>query len=190
MSPEQIYKELTETDIASDIIDQEDLGFDIDIVSIDQKSKDNAIEMIQNLSELYCNDEFMKTHPSFKKRVDSELDSLRLLLKMRAADEIVQDNLTKAIANNPKVAALYKSLSDLQKTILAISSKIDENIRNLNTLIKGYQLELNFKEEEQGEQENDTSSDDKIGHAFTTRGSKDYILKMQQSEVENEPIDY
>lgn len=166
-------------------IDSDELGFDINLDDIGAKSKQSASDLIENLSKLYCNEEFMSSHPTFKRRVDSELESLMLLFKMRRADDIVQENLIKAIASNSKNASLYKALADLQKTILSISSKIDDSIKNLNTFIKGYQLEIEFNDNTDAPVSN-ASSDEEIENV--TRGSRDYITKMRE-DMEREILE-
>ena len=167
-------------DVSDLPIDQDNLGYDIDLDVIGDGSKRAAADMIENLSRLYCNGEFIAAHPTFKRRVDSELETLQLLIKMRRADEIVQDNLIKAISANSKNASLYKALADIQKTILSISVKMDSTIATLNTFIKGYQLELEFKEP----QDDTPESDSEIpleDQAQVTMGSRDYIQKMQEA---------
>ena len=56
---------------------------DIDMDGIDMESKEDAALLIENLSKFYYNENFMKEHPAFKKRVDADLESLRILIKMR-----------------------------------------------------------------------------------------------------------
>ena len=166
-------------DVSDLQIDQDNLGYDIDLDDIGDGSKRAAADMIENLSRLYCNSEFIAAHPTFKRRVDSELETLQLLIKMRRADEIVQDNLIKAISANSKNASLYKALADIQKTILSISVKMDSTIATLNTFIKGYQLELEFKEPQDDAPESDSeiSLEDQVQ---VTMGSRNYIQKMQE----------
>ena len=108
----------------------------------------------------------MSAHPMAKKRIDTELESLRVLIKMRKADEQAHDSIITAIASNSNNASLYRALTDIQKTILAITSKISETIIGINNILKGFQLEINF--DKPAEPESDS-----------TRGSKDFISKMR-----------
>lgn len=156
-------------------IDAEDLGVDINIEEIGQESQDEAVQLIENLSKFYYDEHFMAAHPTFKRRVESDLDSIRLLVKMRKSDEIVQDALVRAIAKNTKNASLYKALSEMQRTIISITQKIRDIIDGLNTLMKGYQLELNFDGDRQIQTESDEGCDAPI---TTTRGSKEFIQRM------------
>jgi hypothetical protein len=99
---------------------------------------------------------------------------------MRAADEVTHDVLIKGIAANSGNASLYRSLTQVQTTILQITTKIETIINNLTTMIKGYQMELNFKQEqevESSEKEPDTIDDNTIH-----RGSKSFIEQMARME--------
>lgn len=149
---------------------------DIDLEGIDQSSKEDAITLIENLSRFYYDKDFMQRNPNFKKRVDADLESLRILIKMRKSDEIAHDLLVKAIAGNSGNASLYKSLSEIQKTIISITSKMGDIIDGLNNLMKGYQLEMNFDDPEPIETEDAIES---VGDTF--KGSKDFIKKMNES---------
>lgn len=146
---------------------------DIDLDGINEESKQDAFILVENLSKLYCNEEFIKNNPSFKKRVDAELESLRVLIKMRKTDEVAHDLIIKAITGNSSNASLYRSLSEIQKTILSITTKMGEIISGLNALLKNYQLELNFENEE-----NLVEGQEEGGMMATHRGSKEFIESM------------
>ena len=152
---------------------------DIDMEGIDRSSKDDALALVENLSKLYCNEEFMRQNPNFKKRVDHELESLRILMKMRKADEVAHDLIVNAIAGNSSNASLYKSLSEIQKTILSITKQMSDVITGLNTLLKGYQLEINFETPAEQEEESETPS------KKTSRGSKEFIEMMRRAEEDD-----
>lgn len=108
------------------------------------------------------------------------MESLRMLLKMRAADEVTHDVLIKAIAANSGNASLYSSLTKVQATILQITTKIENIVNNLTTMIKNYQLELNFKYENEMNKESDESTPTTIEDSPTThRGTKSFIQQMQ-----------
>lgn len=170
----------TEEEFIKSLIDPEEgiVPVEIDVEQIEKDARGYACSLVDNLSKYYFNEEFMSTHPIFKKRVDSDLDSLCMLLKMRAIDVATQDGLLKSISGNSSNASLYKSLTELQKTILSIQSKIDDTIKSLETFMKGYQLEIDFTKDVNQEMQYD-SSDDAI-EEMTTRGSKDFITKMRE----------
>lgn len=150
---------------------------EIDLDGINEEAKADAVALIDNLSKFYYDEDFMKRNPTFKKRVDTDLESLRILFKMRRADEEAHDLLIKAITGNSGNASLYKSLTEMQKTIISITSKIGDIIEGLNALMKGYQLELNFDDnkEEETEGERDVPT-----NVTTSRGTKEFIQKMNE----------
>lgn len=150
----------------------------IDIEDIGNKAGEKAKLLIEDLAKFYYDEEFLKSNPNFRKRIDNDMESLRMLLKMRSADEVTHDVLIKAIAANSGNASLYRSLTQVQTTILQITTKIETIVNNLTTMIKGYQLELNFK----NEQEN-INDPEEINTSGPDRGSKAFIEKMQQLEL-------
>ena len=107
-----------------------------------------------------------------------------MLLKMRAADEVTHDVIIKAIAANSSNASLYRSLTQIQTTILQITTKIENIVNNLTTMIKGYQLELNFKleQEQMNSIEGDTEPTTIEESPTTHRGSKSFIEQMNRIE--------
>lgn len=153
---------------------------DIDMDGIDAESKVDAALLIENLSKFYYDENFMKEHPAFKKRVDADLESLRILIKMRKTDEVAHDLLIKAISGNSGNASLYKSLTEVQKTIISITTKIGDIITGLNNLMKGYQLEINFDSPEDNEDGTDNNEDNIKKN--TWRGTKDFINDMNKNE--------
>lgn len=169
----------------ADVIDGIDI-VNIDIDAIGEEASGKAKTLIEDLAKFYYDEEFLKANPNFRKRVDNDMESLRMLIKMRAADEVTHDVLIKAIAANSSNASLYRALTNVQTTILQITTKIETIVNNLTTMIKGYQLELNFKMEqeqmrtEQSEEETTTIEDVSTQH----RGSKSFIEQMNKIEAQ------
>lgn len=163
-----------------ELIDPESI-IEIDLDGIGEQSKATALEMIEDISKFYYNEAFMKEHPTFKKRVDTELESLRLQIKMRKADEEMQDVLVKSCCQNPQNASLFKSLTDMQRTIISIQGKIDDIVTRLNNMMKGYQMELNFDEQPADSDEPEEETTKK-----TFRGTRDFIESMQNREDSGE----
>ena len=157
----------------------------IPIEDISENANAKAQSLVEDLTEFYYDPEFLKNNPNFKKRVDNDLESLRMLLKMREADEVTHDVIIKAIAANSSNASLYRSLTQIQTTILQITTKIETIVNNLTSMIKSYQLELNFKMEQEqlkNELEEPTSVED-INSAH--RGSKSFIEQMTKIEEQS-----
>lgn len=149
---------------------------DIDLDEIARDSDESARELLGNISSLYFDREFLENHPNFKARIDSEVESFKLLYKMRRADEVVQDTLIKSIKSNTKNASLYKALSDMQRTILSISAKMEESITELEKLMKEYQLMSQDTMETVQEAEDPGDSPGSL-----SRGTRDFIRKMTEN---------
>lgn len=162
----------------SDIIDGLDV-VNIDIEEIGKTADVKAKLLIEDLAKFYYDEEFLKSNPNFRKRVDNDIESLRMLLKMRSADEVTHDVLIKAISANSGNASLYKALTTVQTTILQITTKIETIVNNLTSMIKGYQLELNFKAEQQLNNSNEDNEEEVLN---THRGSKSFIEQMNRLE--------
>lgn len=148
---------------------------DIPLETIADEAEAMAISLVDNLSIFYYNETFMKEHPTFKKHIETDIDSLRMLLKMRKSDEVTHDILVRSIGQNPGNASLYRSLSDVQRTMLNIQTKIDETIKSLNTFMKGYQMEINFNQTSQ----DDNQEEQEISN-LTTKGTKSFIEQLKQ----------
>lgn len=147
----------------------------IDIEQINDEAVAMAMGMVKNLSTIYYNEQFMEENPRLKKRIDAELENLRILFKMRKSDEHTHDILLNAITNNPNNASMYRSLSQIQSTLLSIQKQVDETINNITNVLKGYQMEINFARENDNQMTMPTSNDSSIH-----RGSKSFIEQMKE----------
>ena len=177
MDVNELFKQCIPDDLQPDVDGLQLV--DIDLESINESAKTDAVSLIDNLSKLYYDEDFMKRNPTFKKRVDTDLESLRILFKMRKTDEETHDILIKAIAGNSGNASLYKSLTELQKTIISITTKICDIIDGLNNLMKGYQIEL-MNNSEDDEVKDDPDED--FDPTSTCRGTKFFIEQMNKME--------
>lgn len=159
----------------NDVLELEEVE-NIDMGEIDESSKIDANKIISSAVELYANKEFMENNPKLKQRIETELESLRILLKMRKADEITHDILIKAIAQKPSNASLYRSMTEVQKTILSITSDISKTLSGLENMVKHYQTELIFEEHNDPDDSEDSNSaeDNNMVH----RGSKEFIQQI------------
>ena len=168
-------------DNSGEVIDGIDI-VNIDIDAIGDEAEGKAKRLIEDLAKFYYDEDFLKANPNFRKRVDNDMESLRMLLKMRAADEVTHDVLIKAIAANSSNASLYRALTNVQTTILQITTKIETIVNNLTTMIKGYQLELNFKLEQEQMNSDDEEEVTVDNISSQHRGSKSFIEQMNKIE--------
>lgn len=161
------------------IVDAEEI-INIDIDGIDDKSIEDAKAMVENLSKFYYDEEFMKANPSLKKRIDSELESLRILIKMRKSDEKTHDVLLRAIAKNSSNASLYRALTEIQKATLSITKQINDIVNRLNELLKNFQLEIQWKDETMESKDDNKEEVEDIRDIH--KGTKAFIEQMNQDE--------
>lgn len=148
----------------------------IDMDEIDQKSSDESKLMFRDLERIYSNSEFMQEHPEYKKRLDIELESLRILIKMRKSDEITHDILVKQIGMTPNNASLYSALNRMQASMLSIQTKLDSTVKAINQLLKNYQMELPF--EKDPVEKIDEQTGEVKTNAQTFRGTKAFMNHM------------
>lgn len=162
--------------------DLEDV-YEIDTENIGGEANTLAASNIQNLLRLYNNKEFTDEHPDFKRRIDTEIESLRMLYKMKKINEIVHDHLVGSIAKHPGNASLYKALNDMQGRMLSVDKQIREQIAGFNKIITGYQMELNFAQDNDlgGDSGGTTSLDD---GSVMSRGNKAFIEEMKNRKKE------
>ena len=146
----------------------------IDTDEIDKDADSYAHDLIKTVAGAYYDEDFLNENPSLAKRIKSSIDALRLLMKMRKSSETIHDLAVKAVGGNSGNASLYRAVTDTQKSVIAIQTKIDEEMDRLNNLLKNYQMEFEFKEGDGDSSEDDDSDDD-----LTTRGSKEFIEKMK-----------
>lgn len=182
---------MKDRDIEDLFVDPEGIVEDINIADIEEEAKSASFALCRNLREVYFDEEFMKNNPRFKERLDVELESLRVLVKMRKSDEIAHDLCLRSIGMNTNNASLYKALSGIQSSMLSIQRQMDDTVKNINNLLKNVQLELNFDNNPQ----NNTQVQQEIPlDSNTTRGSKKFIEMMnqelkQEAQMEIRPED-
>ena len=182
---------MKDKDIEDLFVDPEGIAEDINIADIEEEAKNASFALCRNLREVYFDEEFMKNNPRFKERLDVELESLRVLVKMRKSDEIAHDLCLRSIGMNTNNASLYKALSGIQSSMLSIQRQMDDTVKNINNLLKNVQLELNFD----NNQQNNTQGQQEIPlDSNTTRGSKKFIEMMnqelkQEAQMEIRPED-
>jgi hypothetical protein len=176
-----------DTELDLNIDDMEDV-YEVDVELIDKEANTLASSNVQNLVRLYNNKEFVEEHPDFRKRIDTEIESLRKLYKMAKIDEQVHDHLVTAISKNPGNASLYKALDYLQSKMLSIDKQIRDQIAGFNKIISGYQLELNFAETDRATSDDGSTVSEREDGSVISRGSKAFIESMK-ANTENNQLD-
>ena len=177
MNPEDLI-----VDEANLPIDPEGIVEDINVTAIEEQAKEESLDMCKNLRKVYFDERFMNENPLFKKRLDVELESLRVLIKMRKSDEIAHDLCLRSIGMHTNVASLYAALARIQTSMLNIQKQMDETVKNINFLLKNVQLELNFDKPQDDQSAIPVGNDPNI-----TRGSKKFIEQMKK-EMEGREI--
>lgn len=141
--------------------------FTIDLDEINELAKEDASDMVEKVSVAVVDEAWLQKNPTLRSRIELELESLRGLLKMRRTNEAAHDALVVAISRKPDQSSLYKSLTDMQRTGLAITGKINEIVESLSNLIRNKTQEA--IPQDLFEEENDD---------HTHRGTKDFIQSM------------
>lgn len=149
--------------------------YTIDLDNIDIDAGVLAIGKINNLLKLYNDKDFIENNPEFKKRVDNEIETLRRLIKMAKTNEVIHDNLAKAISHNPNNASLYMALTRLQSNIMSIQTQISQTMSEFTKLCKSYQTEINFEQPKTVEETQNTDN------GLITRGRKSFIENMNNN---------
>ena len=190
MARKNSNKDYTPKDLMDDLfgggepsIDGMEDVYTIDMDLIAKESNIMATSLISSVLRLYNNKEFVDEHPDFKKRIDTEIESLKRMYKMIKTDEEVHDHLVQAISKNPGNASLYMSMTKLQEKISSLDSDIKRILDGLNKICNNYQMELNFEATKKGMDED--SSFDETG--AVARGSKAFIDMMNAGKSSPEP---
>lgn len=157
--------------------DLEDV-YEVDLDVISQDANTLAASNVQNLLRLYNNREFAEEHPDFKRRIDTEIESLRKLYKMAKVNEEVHDHLVHSISRNPGNASLYMALDRIQGKMLSVDKQIRDQIANFNKIITGYQMELNFARDNELNSSDSNASELDDGSVLA-RGGKAFVEQMK-----------
>lgn len=184
--PQQLdVTDLFEANIDKDLpVDNLEDIYDIDVDKISQDANTMAVGTIKNLLRLYNDEQFTEDHPEFRKRVDTEIESLRKLYKMAASNEYIHDHLLTAISRQSGNASLYMALMRLQANMMAIDKQIKDVMNEFTKMSKTYQTEINFINEETPS-ESQQSQDDGV----INRGSKAFIRMMNAEADESDNLE-
>lgn len=152
----------------------------IDTEELNTTATTQSHDIFEKVLQMYRDEEFFSSHPQLKRRLDIECDNLRSLIRMRAADEKAHDAILQAISADNSNASMYRALTEIQKTSMALTTKIQEIIKELGTLVKGYQLEIDFDAASVNSSNSDDTQDN-INIFERHRGSKSFIKKMNET---------
>lgn len=164
-------------------IDPEDLIQPIDISAIEDEAMRLAMEMVDNLASVYFDKDFMDANPNLKKRIEFSIDGLRLLLKMRKTSEKTHDICVNSITANPNNASMYLSQARIEGNLLSIQKQIDDTVAGLCSILKGYQLEINFNQSQTVDEDTGEIVD---ASQSVHRGSKSFIEQMKQKNKDSQ----
>lgn len=168
-------------DLPVDDIQEQIIHIDLD--TLDEDSAEMARGMVTDLNTLYGDEEILQKYPQTKARLDMELETLRGLIKMRKSDERAHDALLQAIAATPTNASLYRSLAEIQKTSLQVTTKINETIETINKVLKSFQQELDRATGKMAGADAETIMNEETDTTDTYRGSKAFIQAMNREEA-------
>lgn len=142
-----------------------------------ESSSEEATQEAENISRLLTEFYYDSTNisPALITQIKLETETLSLLYQLRKWDESASKELMNGIQMSPTNASLYRALSDMQRTIIAITEKIDDTKLSLINLLKNSQSEKLDEEED--------SSDETSKSIF--RGNKEYIKMMQKKLISN-----
>ena len=179
-----IDDDIFDKDIAG-VVDDDDMEpvFEIDTDVIDKEAGTIATGTVLNVTKIYASEDFLANHPDFRKRLDSEIKSLKMLYKMLSIDEKIQDELVRAIGRKGDNASLYATLPKIQAQMTNTQNKIDDTLDRIRDLLRGYQTEIPFEDEEEEAEEDDSTS---ILKPIVTRGTRDFIEKFKNMSSQTE----
>lgn len=155
--------------------------YNLELDEINNEALNIAGNKINNLLKLYNNKEFCENNPEFKRRVDNEIDSLRRLIKMANTNEVIHDNLAKAISQNPNNASLYMALARLQNNSMSLQSQISTTLNDFIKFCRSYQTEINFNQDTNSSETTSGTREAEDG-SMTSRGMRAFVQEMNKDE--------
>lgn len=150
---------------------EEILGEMIDIDDINTEATRQAKLITERLSNFYFSEDYIKKHPYIPVKISSEMNNIRLLLKMLSADEKAQDALIKLLGLNIGNSRMFSSLTTLQSAMLNIQKQLNEIVERLEHIFLNMQKESGITFDDV-EKENDNG-------VTAVRGSRDFVMQCQ-----------
>lgn len=148
----------------------------IDTDQINTEARSEANKMIADLSNMYFSKEYIDKHPYLPAKIESQVDTMRRLIKMLEADEQAQDILIQSITATTLSDKNLRCLTDIQRTMLEIQGKIDEILNEYQKMLKELQSNTLF---DNGDSNVVTEDGTAAPSGTLIRGSKEYISLMR-----------
>lgn len=153
---------------AEEELDMPRLNIDMD--EVNNKAEQQAKTIVERLSNYYFDEKYIKEHPYIPNKIASEMDNIRVLLKMLSVNEKAQDTLLMSIAINAGKGALYQSLTSLQSAMLNIQKQLEQTTNNIEDIFRVMQDECDRSFAEKDKEEDNGS--------IVVRGSREFINAM------------
>ena len=144
----------------------------IDVDEIETQASQQARLITERLSNFYFAEDYIKKHPYIPVKVAAEMNNIRMLLKMLAADERAQDMLIKACGLNIANSRMFSSLTTIQSTMLNIQKQLNEIVTRVETIFMNMQKESEVAFA-------DAEKEDEGNGVRGIRGSRDFVIKCQ-----------
>lgn len=156
-----------------DIFEKDNLCTEpIDTDAIQEEASESVDSLIDSLVSSKLSADMLEKHTDIKRRIDTSKDILKRLNIMLASNDIAHRMIIKGIESNPSIASLYRSLVEIQRSILSIQEQKSKVISDITGYLKELQLEIPFSDDEEDEEVN----------IHTTRGAKEFIKKIIEED--------
>ena len=129
------------------------------------------LSIVERLSGYYFDAKYVDEHPYIVCKIQTEMQSIRRLLKMLTINEKAQDSIIMAIALSMSKSTLYQSLTSLQNSTLSIQKQLDDVVTKLEDIFRMMQEECQKSFEEKDKE------DDGNGK-MVIKGSREFIEEM------------
>ena len=144
---------------------------DLDLQVVEEDTLNKAKNIVEKLSGYYFDEIYIKNHPYIPCKIETEMQSVRRLLKMLTINEKAQDSIIMAIALSMSKSTLYQSLTSLQNSTLSIQKQLDDVVTKLEDIFRIMQEECQKSFEEKDKE------DDGNGK-MVIKGSREFIEEM------------
>lgn len=144
---------------------------DLDLEEVEIESSSQAKFIVERLSGYYFDAKYIEKHPYIVCKIQTEMQSIRRLLKMLTINEKAQDSIIMAIALSMSKSTLYQSLTSLQNSTLSIQKQLDDVVTKLEDIFRMMQEECQKTFEEKDKEDDGTGK-------MVIKGSREFIEEM------------